>query len=92
MKTVKFKCGCVAELHREAWVSLCPPHEAEFQTTHSRWAAEHRAGFGGSTHPTTSKKASVSSAIEAPLTVGQLTSTDTTMAADNASLPQEPKT
>lgn len=78
MKTVKYKCGCVAELHREAWVSLCPLHEAETKAIHERWAAEHRAASGGYTHPTTSKKASVSLAIEAPLTLGQLTSTDTT--------------
>lgn len=43
MKTVKFKCGCTAELHREAWVELCPQHEAEFQAIHQRWAEEHRA-------------------------------------------------
>lgn len=43
MKTVKFKCGCVAELHREAWVSLCPMHEAETKAIHERWALEHKA-------------------------------------------------
>ncbi len=42
MKTVKFKCGCTAELHREAWVSLCPIHEAETKAIHERWAEEHR--------------------------------------------------
>jgi hypothetical protein len=44
MKTVKYKCGCTAELHREAWSSLCPLHEAEFQAIHQRWAEEHKAG------------------------------------------------
>lgn len=43
MKTVKYNCGCVAELHREAWVKLCPQHEAETNAIHERWAAEHRA-------------------------------------------------
>jgi hypothetical protein len=43
MKTVKFKCGCVAELHREAWVSLCPLHEAETNAIHERWKQEHKA-------------------------------------------------
>ena len=78
MKTVKYKCGCVAELHREAWVSLCPPHEAETKATHERWAEEHHAASGGYTRPTTSKKASASLAIEVPLMVGQLTSIDMT--------------
>lgn len=78
MKTVKYKCGCVAELHREAWVSLCPPHEAETKAVHDRWAEEHRAASGGYTRPTTSKKVSVSLDTEVPLTVGQLTSTDMT--------------
>ena len=78
MKTVKYKCGCIAELHREAWVSLCPSHETETKAVHERWAEEHRATFGGYTRQTTSKKASVSSDTEVPLTVGQLTSIDTT--------------
>lgn len=42
MRTQKHPCGCVSELLREAWVSLCPKHEAEFQETHQRWAAEHK--------------------------------------------------
>lgn len=47
MKTEKHKCGCVSELAREAWVTLCPPHEAEFQTIHTRWAEEHVKGVRG---------------------------------------------
>ena len=78
MKTVKYKCGCIAELHREAWVNLCPTHEAETRAIHERWAEEHRAASGGYTHPTTSKKGSVSSVTEVPLTLGQLISTGTT--------------
>ena len=42
MKTFKYKCGCVAELNREAWVSLCTIHEAEAQAIHQRWALEHQ--------------------------------------------------
>lgn len=78
MKTVKFKCGCVSELHRERWVSLCPLHESEYQEIHERWAREH-ANSGGFTRQTTSKKALASLGSEAPLTVGQLTSIDTTV-------------
>ena len=77
MKTVKHKCGCIAELHRERWVSMCPPHEDEFQAIHKRWAQEHIAR-GGSTPRVTQKKVLVSLDSEVPLTVGQLTSTDTT--------------
>jgi hypothetical protein len=43
MKTVKFKCGCIAELLREAWVKLCPEHEAETNAIRERWAEEHKA-------------------------------------------------
>jgi len=44
MKTHKHPCGCVSEVHREAWVSLCPKHEAEYQETHLRWARERVMG------------------------------------------------
>ena len=42
MRTLKEKCGCRYRADREAWVELCPAHEAEFQETHQRWAREKR--------------------------------------------------
>lgn len=43
MKTSKEKCGCVVEVGREAYVKMCPAHEAEYQKIHARWAEEHRS-------------------------------------------------
>jgi hypothetical protein len=78
VKTVKYECGCTAELHREAWVALCPKHETETKAIHERWAQEH-AAHGGSTPRVIPKKVLASSDFEVPLTVGQLTSADTTL-------------
>lgn len=44
MKTAKLPCGCRYEVaERERWTDLCEKHQAEFDETHARWAAEHRA-------------------------------------------------
>lgn len=42
MKTERHECGCIAERDRERWLTLCPPHQAEFDERHRRHAAEIR--------------------------------------------------
>ena len=44
MRTSKLRCGCEYALgERERWVRLCPAHQAEWDETHGRWAAEQGA-------------------------------------------------
>ena len=46
MRTSKLRCGCEYALgERERWVRLCPAHQAEWDETHGRWAAEQGAGL-----------------------------------------------
>jgi hypothetical protein len=42
------KCGCTYERNAERFAKMCPTHQAEWQETHDRWNADHRAA-----HPLT---------------------------------------
>lgn len=42
MKKDKLECGCVLELHRDRYISMCLAHEEEWKATHQRWAEERK--------------------------------------------------
>jgi hypothetical protein len=57
VKTAKLPCGCRYELgDRERWIELCPPHAAEADTIHDRWAQEHREHMARDTQQQESRK------------------------------------